>query len=333
MGISHSWNGTVLTITSDSGTSSADLKGDTGIRGPQGAQGPKGEIDTSLVYTIKNPPSAEAVGAVPVSRTINQKALDSDIVLTAADIGARPNGWMPTAAEVGAREANWMPTAAEVGARPSDWMPTAAEVGASPTGYGYDGNVQPKLFNFSNDTDGSLLNSALDEQIATMNNRNVMQILFVDAPVLHTAEFFGTLYRHDASYCVLTGWSYSGEIVRKVKNGTWQPWERVNPPMNIGVEYRTTERHNGKAVYTKLVNLGALPGRNGNIHVATGVSATAIVRATAQISDGSTMPYGYSRELISFSVSTATINVYTADNEYAVYTDKTGTAQIWYTKD
>ena len=42
MGISHEWNGTVLTITSDSGTSSADLKGekgDTGIRGAQGVAG------------------------------------------------------------------------------------------------------------------------------------------------------------------------------------------------------------------------------------------------------------------------------------------------------
>lgn len=40
--IKHSWNGTVLTITSDSGTSSADLKGekgDTGIRGAQGEPG------------------------------------------------------------------------------------------------------------------------------------------------------------------------------------------------------------------------------------------------------------------------------------------------------
>lgn len=39
MGISHSWNGTILTITSDSGTSSADLKGEMGIRGPQGPAG------------------------------------------------------------------------------------------------------------------------------------------------------------------------------------------------------------------------------------------------------------------------------------------------------
>lgn len=40
--IEHQWNGTVLTITSDSGTSSADLKGEqgkAGIRGPQGRAG------------------------------------------------------------------------------------------------------------------------------------------------------------------------------------------------------------------------------------------------------------------------------------------------------
>jgi hypothetical protein len=56
--ITHKWNGTVLTITSDSGTSSADLrgeKGDTGIRGPQGATGftigNDGLIDTSGLAT------------------------------------------------------------------------------------------------------------------------------------------------------------------------------------------------------------------------------------------------------------------------------------------
>jgi len=32
--ITHKWNGTTLTITSDSGTSSMDLQGTTGPRGP-----------------------------------------------------------------------------------------------------------------------------------------------------------------------------------------------------------------------------------------------------------------------------------------------------------
>lgn len=42
-GIYHSWNGTVLTVTSDSGTSSADLQGVMGIRGPQGIAGKSSE--------------------------------------------------------------------------------------------------------------------------------------------------------------------------------------------------------------------------------------------------------------------------------------------------
>lgn len=56
--ITHSWNGTVLTITSDSGTSSADLQGGKGDTGPRGAQGPAGiivnpdgTIDTSQYTT------------------------------------------------------------------------------------------------------------------------------------------------------------------------------------------------------------------------------------------------------------------------------------------
>ena len=39
MPITHEWNGTILTITSDSGTSSADLKGAKGDDGARGAQG------------------------------------------------------------------------------------------------------------------------------------------------------------------------------------------------------------------------------------------------------------------------------------------------------
>lgn len=56
--ITHSWQGTVLTITSDSGTSSADLQGGKGDTGPRGAQGPAGiivnpdgTIDTSQYAT------------------------------------------------------------------------------------------------------------------------------------------------------------------------------------------------------------------------------------------------------------------------------------------
>ena len=47
-------------------------------------------------------PTASDVGAVPTSRTINGKALNSNITLSASDVSARPNTWTPTASDVGA---------------------------------------------------------------------------------------------------------------------------------------------------------------------------------------------------------------------------------------
>lgn len=73
--IFHEWNGTVLTITSDSGTSSADLKG-VGEMGPRGPQGPAGvsigeggSVDLSNYYTKDETYSKtevdEKIAAVP----------------------------------------------------------------------------------------------------------------------------------------------------------------------------------------------------------------------------------------------------------------------------
>lgn len=39
----------------------------------------------------------------------------------------------------------------------------------------------------------------------------------------------------------------------------WKPWECVNPLLNLGGEYRTTERYLGKPVYVKAINFGAGP--------------------------------------------------------------------------
>lgn len=50
--VTHRWNGTVLTITSDSGTSSMDLvgpRGDKGCRGPQGRCGVILDADGNII--------------------------------------------------------------------------------------------------------------------------------------------------------------------------------------------------------------------------------------------------------------------------------------------
>ena len=58
--------------------------------------------------------------------------------------------------------------------------------------------------------------------------------------------------------------SYPGCVAqRKMINGAFKPWEWVNPPMTLGVEYRTTERYLEKPVYARLVNCGNMPSAGG----------------------------------------------------------------------
>ena len=71
--VTHSWNGTTLTVTSASGTSSADLKGekgDAGAQGPagaDGAQGPKGDKGDPGEMGPQGPAGAD--GHTPVKGT------------------------------------------------------------------------------------------------------------------------------------------------------------------------------------------------------------------------------------------------------------------------
>ena len=67
---------------------------------------------------------------VPATRTVNGKALSSDVTLSAADVNARPNTWTPTASDVGA-----VPTTRKINNKPlsADVMLSAADVSAVPT--------------------------------------------------------------------------------------------------------------------------------------------------------------------------------------------------------
>jgi hypothetical protein len=85
---------------------------------------------------------------------------------------------------------------------------------------------------------------------------------------------------------------------------TWEPWEWVNPLMEIGIEYRTTERWMGKPVYTTLVDCGVCEGENKD--VTTEFSALHIIRHCGHIG-------GYSLPMINF----------TLDNEHSAWANVT----------
>ena len=68
--------------------------------------------------------------------------------------------------------------------------------------------------------------------------------------------------------------------MRSYASGTWGEWEYVNPSMHAGIEYRTTERYAGAAVYTKLLNLGSVSGTKVTIEANHGINGR-IISATA----------------------------------------------------
>lgn len=73
-------------------------------------------------------------------------------------------------------------------------------------------------------------------------------------------------------FCVgIDGQSDFSAVRSYGSTGVWSPWEYVNPPMKLGVEYRTTERYIGKPVYTQIINCGSMPniGSQKSISIAT----------------------------------------------------------------
>ena len=75
--------------------------------------------------------------------TINGNPVESGtITLTAEDVGARPDTWMPSASDVGARPDTWMPSASDVGARALN-AAIAHEYTVTLTASGWTGSAAP----------------------------------------------------------------------------------------------------------------------------------------------------------------------------------------------
>lgn len=104
-----------------------------------------------------------------------------------------------------------------------------------------------------------------------------------------------------------TGGFYTTQVIYLAKNGssvnvgdecviqrlrTTAPWEWVNPPMELGVEYRTTERYLGKPVYVKLINCGNLPDGTTK-EVAHGITNLAFIVGAQAIASNSSSGFGF----------------------------------------
>lgn len=118
------------------------------------------------------------------------------------------------------------------------------------------------------------------------------------------------------------------QCVRYNKNGGWTEWEYINPPMIPGVEYRTTERWNGKPVYTRMDGVGLLPNNSHKVWT-HGIGANQILRYSGTSDAGAAIPYYYDGHEINLECDPTQVILTTNF-------DATGLGvyyvQLWYTK-
>lgn len=131
---------------------------------------------------------------------------------------------------------------------------------AVPGGYGYGEELS--RIGHDNITDAEFV-EMLEAKLSTMGYNSAAQVMWEDHPLISGTTFIGTLWKSgDGKYATLTGNGYASLLLIRVKvNGVWQPFEWINPPMQPGVEYRTTERRNGWVVYKKLDTDGIIKWR------------------------------------------------------------------------
>ena len=122
------------------------------------------------------------------------------------------------------------------------------DVGAAPAGFGLGGNIP----------------SVAWDDIDTIRKPGWYHVQGTMITVCGITFNFAYM-RVDGSiddYCTQTLYPWScaqSLIMRECYGGTWKEFEIQNPPMQVGVEYRTTERWQGKPVYAKLIKFETLP--------------------------------------------------------------------------
>lgn len=131
---------------------------------------------------------------------------------------------------------------------------------SAPAGYGIGALTR---FSVGNDEE---IDAALTQTLAGMAAQSFKRIVLSMTTTTNSlncgGHWYCDIYKQTPDYAIITAKTpvnYGLEVQRGLWAGVLRPWEWVIAPMELGVEYRTTERHNNKVVYKKKVDFGALP--------------------------------------------------------------------------
>lgn len=175
------------------------------------------------------------------------------------------------------------------------------------------------------------LEAELSALFSAMAADEMVDVRFLCA-ILGAWSIHGTLFKSEATYGTLqvraSKFGHVTELRKCFYNGEWKPFEWVNPPMEIGVEYRTTEWFQDRPVYTKRVNFGALPNKTVS-SVSYGVpAATCAIRCNGTWGGNSTLPYIYNTQRADIYANAARVYI-TTNFDMSSYD---GTVNVWYVK-
>ncbi len=156
---------------------------------------------------------------------------------------------------------------------------TAADVGAAPAGFGLGTDVK-----FLDDTSVD----TIAETGFYLGGTGLPDPLG-NSLILHLNH---QVWSQQLAFTLKDTSGYGNLCVRREKNsGVWDEWEWEKPPLFTGVEYRTTERCNGKPVYVKKVDCGVFAVGTKITWIEGALSG--IVRAEASIADIVPLTIGY----------------------------------------
>lgn len=145
-------------------------------------------------------------------------------------------------------------------------------------------NYASRTYECNSDAD---VDAAILDIYASISDRGIRYCtITVNATglALKTGIWHCKVNRATAKYGSIEATSYGSygprRMLRNYYESTLGEWEWIDPLMEPGVEYRTTERYMGKVVYAKLINFGYLPNTGSKTVTIAGDGIAYPVRAS-----------------------------------------------------
>ena len=277
-------------------------KGDKGDKGDKGEKGDSGPGSGDMLASMYDPQGRKT--DIFKALSDHETRRDNPHGVTAEQTGAAPlshvsnsnNPHGVTIGQIGAAPAS------HVNDKNNPHGVTIAQIGAAPAGYGLGGDAT--LQDPDTITKTGFYYANIDGAICLVLHENLNA-----NHSIQTAKFVAN--------------KHLGSVMQRRKLTNWGEWEWVNPPMEVGKEYRTTERWNGKAVYTKLIDFGAMPNSTTKIvnHGITNIDYPLSASVTAKSESWAfIVPTAYNVETdVVFSLKELIIKTTTDRSDYHAY--------------